>query len=498
MYWPGHGGSLALESSFPLLLISLYLQLEGVVAGTTQQDIDSHLEMGKKFLAAGQLSDALSHYHAAVDLDPSNYLTYFKRATVYLAIGKSKSALPDLEKVLDIKPNFHAARIQKGNILLKQGYIDKAEHEYRTVLSKDDNNAEASQRIEELPQLRAMIDRAQYLQDHNDFAAAEQELSKVIESCPWDTSLREKRADCYISMQEYFKAIGDIKATTKLVGDNTAAFYRISDLHYQLGEADDSLREIRECLKLDPDHKQCFPHYKKVKKLVKQMEQAQELKNNHEWDDCIAKAHNMLKTEGRVYHYVYTAKGHICHCQVQAGQKEDALRACDEVLKMNPNSVDAFCDLAELYINEQDYEKAIDYYQKALGVSEGHHRAKEGLETAQKLLKQSKKRDYYKILGVPRFAQKKQIMKAYRKLAMMWHPDRFETEEEKKEAEKKFMDIAAAKEVLTDPEMREKFDKGEDPMDPEQQKQGSHQHPFFHGFNPFEGGSGGSFKFHFN
>lgn len=50
-----------------------------------------------------------------------------------------------------------------------------------------------------------------------------------------------------------------------------------------------------------------------------------------------------------------------------------------------------------------------------------------------------------------RNAQKKDITKAYRKLAMVWHPDKFEGEDEKKEAEKKFMDIAAAKEVLSDP-----------------------------------------------
>lgn len=34
---------------------------------------------------------------------------------------------------------------------------------------------------------------------------------------------------------------------------------------------------------------------------------------------------------------------------------------------------------------------------------------------------------------------------------MQWHPDNFQDEEEKKKAEKKFIDIAAAKEVLTDP-----------------------------------------------
>lgn len=76
-------------------------------------------------------------------------------------------------------------------------------------------------------------------------------------------------------------------------------------------------REIRECLKLDPDHKECFPFYKKVKKLVKQMGQAQQLKNDRQWDECVSKANNMLKTEGSMWHYVLTAKSHICHCQAQ-------------------------------------------------------------------------------------------------------------------------------------------------------------------------------------
>lgn len=51
----------------------------------------------------------------------------------------------------------------------------------------------------------------------------------------------------------------------------------------------------------------------------------------------------------------------------------------------------------------------------------------------------------------PRTAQKKDIIKAYRKLAQQWHPDNFQDPEEKKKAEKKFIDIAQAKEVLTDP-----------------------------------------------
>lgn len=38
----------------------------GADASSTNQDINNHLELGKEFLARGQLSDALTHYHAAV------------------------------------------------------------------------------------------------------------------------------------------------------------------------------------------------------------------------------------------------------------------------------------------------------------------------------------------------------------------------------------------------------------------------------------------------
>ena len=73
-------------------------------------------------------------------------------------------------------------------------------------------------------------------------------------------------------------------------------------------------REIRECLKLDPDHKECFPFYKKAKKLVKQMQSVHNFINDKKWGDCITKAEAMLKTESEVFQFMQRAKGHICHC----------------------------------------------------------------------------------------------------------------------------------------------------------------------------------------
>ncbi|MDQ2816578.1 MAG: J domain-containing protein [Candidatus Eremiobacteraeota bacterium] len=65
-------------------------------------------------------------------------------------------------------------------------------------------------------------------------------------------------------------------------------------------------------------------------------------------------------------------------------------------------------------------------------------------------------KDYYKILGVSKNANAKEIKTAYRKLARQWHPDVNPTR--KKEAEEKFKDISEAYEVLADAEKRKTYD----------------------------------------
>ncbi|KAF5744094.1 dnaJ subfamily B member 4-like [Tripterygium wilfordii] len=64
--------------------------------------------------------------------------------------------------------------------------------------------------------------------------------------------------------------------------------------------------------------------------------------------------------------------------------------------------------------------------------------------------------DYYKILGVDRNAKEDDLKKAYRKIAMKWHPDK--NPNNKKEAEAKFKQISEAYDVLSDPQKRAIYD----------------------------------------
>lgn len=86
------------------------------------------------------------------------------------------------------------------------------------------------------------------------------------------------------------------------------------------------------------------------------------------------------------------------------------------------------------------------------------------------------KRDYYEVLGVPKTATSDEIKKAYRKMAIKYHPDKNPGD---KEAEEKFKEAAEAYDVLSDSEKRQKYDRFGHNMG---------------GGNPFGGGAGGYYS----
>lgn len=174
---------------------------------------------------------------------------------------------------------------------------------------------------------------------------------------------------------------------------------------------------------------------------------------------------------------------------------------CAESLAINPNALYALLHQSQVQIAAEEFDAAIATLQKA----QEEHPAKSDVinplvQKAQIALKRSKTKDYYKVLGVSHDADERQIKSAYRKLTKLHHPDKAVKQGLTKEAaEKKMAQINEAYEILSDPELRARFDRGDDPNSHEGQQGGGH--PFGgHGGNPFmfqQGGPGGGFRFQY-
>ncbi|KAI9345658.1 hypothetical protein BDR26DRAFT_800273 [Obelidium mucronatum] len=139
---------------------------------------------------------------------------------------------------------------------------------------------------------------------------------------------------------------------------------------------------------------------------------------------------------------------------------------------------------ADSYLKQEEYTEAVRDYQVCSEIKPDDREIAAALQNVKKAERAAKRKDYYKILGVDRGADENAIKKAYRKMALIYHPDKQASlpEEERATSDAKFKEISEAYSVLSDPQKKHMFDSGMD-IDGSSASAGA-------GGNPF-GGFGG-------
>lgn len=86
---------------------------------------------------------------------------------------------------------------------------------------------------------------------------------------------------------------------------------------YEKGFALQAMSEIRECLRLDQDNKQCMDFYKKIKKVSKVISSAQDMLEEQKYSECIDHANQITKLEPHISEYEDQSNNILCHCHAK-------------------------------------------------------------------------------------------------------------------------------------------------------------------------------------
>ncbi|PCH41800.1 DnaJ-domain-containing protein [Wolfiporia cocos MD-104 SS10] len=521
-----------LDAIVPLLLATL---LYGVNADPSASGgsalyppgLQPLIQMGNAFLSAGQFNDAVKTYSEAIEQSPADYLLYHRRATAYYSLSRYPAALADFDKVLELTSNsFDKAHLMKARILAKEGRFSEARDAIKKYTSKV-RDQDAQEVLFSISEGELAAKKAAQAMKAKLWTACEEAASTAIQTASHSAELRQQRADCALAAGDIQGAVGDLTRLTHLTTPSTSLLMKIFRLSYFLGSyspldtQSPALSTLKRCLHYDPDSAQCKPAHRLVKSFDKSFAKLESHLGANDWravisllsgdsglaatfDDALEKhvsrAALSLPPAIPLPHAKKASPRReailraLCKAYVKNNEPRKAERWCDALLEMEgrQDDVDGLVGRGEALLVQEDWEEAVRVFQRAFeATGRSDREVHERLQKAQRLLKQSRQKDYYKVLGVSRDADTKTIKKAYRKAAMKAHPD-------KGGSEAKMAAVNEAYEVLSNPELRQRFDNGDDPNDPMSQ-QGGHAWP---------GGAGGAqqfaqffqqgFQFHFS
>lgn len=258
-----------------------------------------------------------------------------------------------------------------------------------------------------------------------------------------------------------------------------AVYVRGLCLYYN-DNLDKGLTHFQRALALDPEHNNAKIMRLKAKNLKEKKETGNKLFKVGKFREAHALYTEALNIDPRNADTNSKLFYNRALVNSKIGNIRDAIADCTSTLVNNANYLKALLLRAKCQNDMENFEESVKDYEAAHKL-EKTMEIRNLLKEAKVALKRSKRKDYYKILGIDKRATDEEIKKAYKKRALTHHPDRHASasDEEKRDQEKKFKEVGEAYAILSDPQKKDRFDNGQE-MDDVQFDPSQMYRQFFH------------------
>ncbi|XP_022903047.2 dnaJ homolog subfamily C member 7 isoform X1 [Onthophagus taurus] len=454
-------------------------------------------ESGNQQYKLKQYRQALPLYTEAIELCPDIPAYYGNRSACYMMLNRYHDALEDARKSVQLDSAFVKGyiRILKCGIAL--GDVMTADQAVKHIkIMEPDNNATIKNELASLETLKKFEADALKAYNKQDFRTVVYCMDRCLSQAPNCCKYKTTKGECLAYLGRYEEAQELVNGILHIDKGNADAIYVRGMCMFYEDNIDSACQHFMQVLRLAPDHKKAMDLYKRAKLLKKKKDEGNDAFKNCRFQDALNLYTEALKVDP--FNKKTNAKLYFNRATVYSklNKLADAVSDCTSALKLDDNYLKALLRRAKCYMDLGEYEEAVKDYEKACKMDKNREH-KRLLNDAKLALKKSKRKDYYKILGVERNATEDEIKKAYRKRALVHHPDRHAnaSDAEKKEQEKKFKELGEAYGILSDSKKKARYDSGQDLEDGFDGMPDFDPSQVFQTFFSGGGGHGGEYSF---
>ena len=427
-------------------------------------------ELGNNQFKNQNYTSAIDYYTRGIELNQSEPVLYANRATCFKCLGRYKESVSDYKRAIQLGPRNTKNLKKLSSVYIILGNFGEASMLLQKCCNLEPGDSSHSYELNRVKKMVEDFEKINEKVKETKWDDVEEESKKLLESASSFIELQKIYIHACLELCKFQQVIDYIKnnVSSYTKSKDEEFQYLLAKTYYFKGDYDLAKREINDLIR----HGYNDDKYKKLKKNIETINEvktrANTLFKSQKYSQAIEEYNKLLDFDPDNKNFMSLILTNKALCQKKLGNNMDALKDVDKAIEYNPNYPTAYIRRALIYEEFKMFDDAKADLSKAKELDPNNTKIDGYMNEANQKAEGAKNRDYYKILGINRNASADEIKKAYRKMALKYHPDRnSESEESKKIAQRKFQEISDAYVVLSDPKKKSMFDQGVDPLNPE-------------------------------
>jgi len=439
---------------------------ENLDVPTRQKLAETKKLEGNSLFSKRSFLQAIRKYSAAIELDGSHASFYSNRAACFINVEDYSNALDDALKSVELDPKYAKGFMRAAKCFIFLGQVAKAKEMCSKVIEISNNLAPlVEEENEKIKQIENST--AEFLKSNSEgnISNALHHLDMIAAICPKFEKIHLLRAELLTKKGEFAKCKEILQQNfndSSLMTDDIEVLYIKALLFYYEDKYEDACLTFKAVLTLDPTHegsKQCLDI---AVNINRKKEDGNANFKEGKYEEALVLYTEALKIDK--FNFTVNAKL-LCNRAItnyKLGKVSESIDDFSKAIHTDKTYQKPYFKRGQAYMEIESFEEAVKDFEQLVKMDSKNKEYASLLVNAKQKFKESKEKDFYKLLGVEKTASVDEIKKAYKKAALIHHPDRHSVAEEhvKLFHTKKFKDIGESYGVLSDPAKRALYDQG--------------------------------------